>query len=519
MKWSLCALLASSILWMPIVSRAQSRFAKEEPLLRTSQGLIVPSHPDMPPLGNGWSGDYDTTSPNGAVYTFLNDEYGRCRPEMFGGAFDSLGHEYAGCVGTAYYRHLAPFIPVDSGAVYAMLTRYYGVSSFTFIGGSFTSTNQGQLGVSHFAKIDDGPNWLPVGPKGKDGVDGTVLAFASVGDSLFVGGNFTHAGDLEVNHIAIWNLSKGRWEAVVDSNVIGVDGGVAALAAVQSYSGDTVLYVGGGFQSAGRVRANKIAMLRNGKWSALGSGIDDSLGFVTSLLCSEVSFSNGVIVGGHYSHAGGHELHSIARWLPDSGWMALQSDTTNGLGGTVDCFQLSEAGLYAGGDFDTSICHGIKHFAQLPTRYGHGWSAAHGDADGTVYVISSELPRIPEESGEDVYIGGAFSKVGSRTSPFFAEYNDLQGVEAKNAEAMDVALSPNPSMSEAKLHITLTKSAPLFVTFYDALGRVLSRQSFPIAGAGDHEFELHVSEQNADQAVFLMIDAGSSRRTIKVLHR
>src|SRR4029453_19316449 len=75
------------------------------------------------------------------------------------------------------------------------------------------------------------------------------------------------------------------------------------------------LYVGGLFTNAGGGLASNTAKWDGRSWSALGSGIDGSVGALS------ISGSD-VYAGGSFGMAGGSPARSIAKWN-GTGWSAL----------------------------------------------------------------------------------------------------------------------------------------------------------------------------------------------------
>ena len=183
------------------------------------------------------------------------------------------------------------------------------------VGGSFTEVcgnaacSTGNLSVNRIAQWN-GAAWSALG-SGLDN-DVLVLASASGGGILYVGGFFTRACDnapcnsasLSPNHLAQWDGSA--WSAMGN----GVNSFVNAVAV----SGSNV-YVGGAFTAAGGLSVNHIAQWNGKHWSGLGHGVN---GAVQALA---VSGSN-LFVGGGFSHACGNAacnsgnltVNNIAQW-------------------------------------------------------------------------------------------------------------------------------------------------------------------------------------------------------------
>jgi hypothetical protein len=212
--------------------------------------------------------------------------------------------------------------------------------------GSIDSTGfnmvAGEDGKPRFVKFDrmSNDNWSALG----GGVNGAVRALAAIGTDLYVGGQFSLAGDTSASRIAKFDTTQtgnGGWSTLGD----GVNGTVFALEVV-----GTDLYVGGSFTSAGGVSVGRIAkydttQTDNSGWSALGNG-------VTDIVRALAVIGTDLYVGGEFSQAGGAPASRIAKYdttqAGNAGWSALG----DGVGGfSVLALAPIGADLYVGGDF------------------------------------------------------------------------------------------------------------------------------------------------------------------------
>jgi hypothetical protein len=183
------------------------------------------------------------------------------------------------------------------------------------------------------------------------GTNDEVKAIADDGDWLYVGGVFTHAGTVHANYIARWNRVTHIWQNLGQGINGGVDGVVTSIGVL----GDSV-FVGGQFTSAGDVAAENIAVWnkRTGTWSNLGEGTGEFGAYVTAITVDGSS----VYVGGRFSSLGGKLTSNIARWDGHE-WQRLGA----GLGSYCYALTVHAGKLYAGGAFMKAGAADAAHVA------------------------------------------------------------------------------------------------------------------------------------------------------------
>ncbi|WP_299434993.1 PQQ-dependent sugar dehydrogenase [uncultured Maribacter sp.] len=176
-----------------------------------------------------------------------------------------------------------------------------------YIGGEFSSIDG--VSVQNIA-FWNGSNWSSL----NSGINGPVskIVVDSKGN-VYAGGTFETAGGKLVNNIAVWKENK--WEGLTDlgSSIPGTNNEIRSIAIDEN---DTV-YFGGNFDSAGNINANRIATWNGVNWGTLGDGTS---GFVHAILVKE----DYVYVGGNFLLANGTKVNRIARWnITSKEWESL----------------------------------------------------------------------------------------------------------------------------------------------------------------------------------------------------
>jgi hypothetical protein len=244
-----------------------------------------------------------------------------------------------------------------------------------YAGGDFTyATNAGPsaVQVNHIAKWD-GSAWSALGSGMGGGTYPCVNALAVSGNDLYAGGSFTTAGGSAAIYIAKWDGSA--WSALG----LGMAGSYNSSVLALAVSG-TNLYAGGDFTYAtntgpSAVNVNYVAKWNGSAWSALGTGMNDSVAALA------VSGTN-LFVGGRFTYAGGSAASYMAKW-DGSVWSVLGS----GMGGTypyVSALAVSGPDLYAAGSFTTAggKVSGYVARAIIGTAGGRFSSLAYSRATG-----------------------------------------------------------------------------------------------------------------------------------------
>jgi uncharacterized repeat protein (TIGR01451 family) len=277
--------------------------------------------------------------------------------------------------------------------------------SYMYAAGWLTSaTNKGgwNVTVNHIAKWD-GTTWTPLGA----GVIGLYAGAVAVsGNDVYVGGDFSQAGDVRTNNVAKWNGSTSTWSDLG----MGAYGRVGALAV----SGSDV-YVGGTFNAVGNpdgsgVTVNCVAKWNasTNTWSALGQGVSPPSPPFCGVSALAVDGSD-VYVGGYFSTATNPDgstvtVNNIAKW-DGSAWSPLGQGV--GSNNSVGALAVSGSDLYVGGWFTTATnADGSTVSVNNIAKWnGSAWAPLGQGVSSTDYAAVSALVA----NGSDVYVGGHFT--------------------------------------------------------------------------------------------------------------
>lgn len=276
-----------------------------------------------------------------------------------------------------------------------------GTGPALFAGGRFAMA--GAIAVNGIAKWN-GSTWSSLA----GGTNGSTYDLAVFDDgggrALYAGGAFTTAGVTPANNVAKWNGST--WSALAG----GVDSEVAVLAEFDDGHG-SALYAAGYFANAGGTPANSVARWSGSSWSALGSGIQwDAFNGPGALTPFDDGSGPMLYVGGGFASAGGVAATNIAKWS-GSAWSALD----RGLNDTVRALKVFDDGhgpaLYACGSFTAA---GGAATIGIGKWNGSTWSplgggmAAHSGAPLSVEALEA----FDDGSGLALYAAGQFDSAG-----------------------------------------------------------------------------------------------------------
>lgn len=317
---------------------------------------------------------------DGTAWSKLGAGIRRC------GYFDSPGHCYDS----------SP----DAGRVEALTfvgTRLYAGGDFDMAGGALPKSLARWTGTA----------WQSVGDVVDGSYGGRVLALAADGGALYVGGRFTHVGGVAANSVA--RLAGGTWTPLAGGVHLCSGCGQATVSSLGVWNGS--LFVGGDFYDAGsRPGTRYFASWSQGRWSAVGTGLDNQGNAPAELVSSDHGL---VVVGPYFQKGGASVLSRVGRWNGTS-WSGLGLGLAGSEygGGYVNALATRGRNVYVGGYLGNAGSTPIRHVAHFD---GSSWDPMAGGVNGTVHAVAT--------LGTNVYVGGSFSQAGTIAASNIARWD------------------------------------------------------------------------------------------------
>jgi hypothetical protein len=341
-----------------------------------------------------------------------------------GGYFSHAGTTPANYVAVWDGAEWAPLTDAGGTGVGPQYSRVESLSVYDdgsgpalYVGGSFQTA--GGVDASNIARWN-GSQWSSVtGPNG-NGTDDQVLALTTFDDGsgtkLIAGGRFGRAGGVIAYHVARWDGIG--WSALPGPPRNGMTAPVNALAVYEDATGRS-LYAGGRFGYAGEVQTTRVARWDGERWWSVPgpSGFGPSSD-VSDLLVASEGHQSFLWMGGNFSTVGSVSASFIARWN-GADWAPV-GDTNDQVFSLARAVENGEDVVYAGGLF--TMAGGVT--SPYVARYAGGvWSSLEGPAgngtNGTVHAVG-----VFDGSGEqEVYAGGTFSAAGGIAADNIARWN------------------------------------------------------------------------------------------------
>ena len=350
---------------------------------------------------------------NGAVYGMAN----RNDTVFVAGNFTSLYHpdsiiSYGGLVNPNTGKPSSNW-DQPNGAVYASAP---DKKSGFFIGGDFSKV--ASLNAVRIAHIDSSGTLQNT--FSNTGINGVVKSMATLGDTLFVGGQFNLVGSfLESAGGPVLKNS-----ALVSSNFPSINGYV--FCAIPDGVGGW--YVTGSFTKVGNTTRNRAARIdANGNVLAWNPNLN-------GICYAMVRYQNTVFLGGQFTNVGTLVRSGIASVDTASG--AVSTWAPGSPSTVVRSFSISNNILYLAGAFGTMASQTRQSLAafNLPsltlTSFSTTMSLTNGQA--TLFSVLA--------LGNKVFVGGRFDNIGGSSRTCLAALNPSNGLVIPNwsANADDV---------------------------------------------------------------------------------
>ncbi|MCD6065051.1 MAG: transrane protein (fibronectin domain and C-terminal repeat), partial [Flavipsychrobacter sp.] len=323
------------------------------------------------------------------------------------------------------------------------------VGNTLYVGGNFTTMSRYSGSLVNIDASTANPLALGSWPK----VNGTVNAVISDGSGGYIiGGNFTQVGTTSRSMIAQIN-SAGQVTAW-NPNSSGI---VLTLTRF-----GTTVYVGGSFANIGGQPRNNIAAL------SLATGLatswnPNSTGAVNTLTTNVTGTV--VYAGGNFANIGGQSRSNIAALDATTGLATSWNPNSTGI---VNAILINGTTAYVGGSFNNIGGQPRNNAAAISTTTGlaSSWNPAPNG------VVNDFLLN-----GANILVGGTFSTIGSQSRNGVGEVDPGLG----NATSLNYALPAGAQVYEIKLTgndlylggtFTLTSGQANLIKINKALGLI-----------------------------------------------
>jgi hypothetical protein len=431
---------------------------------------------------------------------------------VVGGAFTSAGGVSANYV-ARFNTQTNTWSSLGTGSsngVNNTVTALAVVGNEVVVGGSFTSA--GGVSANYVARFNTQTNtWSTLGTGSQNGVNGFVYALAVVGNEVVVGGSFTSAGGVSANRVARFNTQTNTWSSLGTGSSNGVNNVVAELAVL----GNEVV-VGGDFTSAGGVSANRVARFntQTNTWSSLGTGSSNGVNDRVSALAV---VGNEVYVGGWFNSAGGVSANRVARFNTQTNtWSSLGTGSSNGVNYYVYALAVVGNEVYVGGDFTSAGGVSARHVARFNTQTNTWSTLGTGSQNGVndyVYALAVV--------GNEVFVGGSFTSAGGIASTFIARWNSgTSRVEQLSPTAPKTFLLeqnyPNPFNPSTTIRYQLPVASEVKLEVYDVLGKKIATLVNERQSAGSYQVVWNASGLSSG-TYFYRLQAGTFVETKKMI--
>lgn len=296
-----------------------------------------------------------------------------------------------------------------------------------YIGGDFTSA--GGVPARGVAKWNPRTKqWSGFGSGFSDHVYGIAFYDDGNGPTLYAAGYRFLQVDGVLQSIAKWNKSASAWEKV-GGGIGGTNTWIKDICVYPRGSrGRSVLVATGAFDRAGTVEALGIAQWDGKIWAPLGKGLSGGGPWGDVLHVADEDGHPILYVGGGFLSAGGSPARYLARWN-GSEWRGFPNIEPSASISKIDGITIFDDGngpsLYVAGSFRarlnaTTLTDGIAKWTGSEWR-SLGSGISHENTTG---VLSVRTPIIPtsQSIGGSLFVGGRFASAGDIPSPFISTW-------------------------------------------------------------------------------------------------
>jgi hypothetical protein len=234
------------------------------------------------------------------------------------------------------------------------------------------------------------------------GTTGAVNALDVGIAGLFVGGTFDSAGGVaDTNLIARYSIQNTSWVSI-GGGIIGTE-----VNAITVTDDGINVYVGGNFTQAGNVSVQNVAKWTGSNWQAVGAGLNGTVYDIVIL-------GSDIYAAGQFFTADYESFHVLARWDGSTWAFMGDQITPAGQQEKYDIkgLALTSIGnnLYLGGHFETMDGENVNHIVCLNLN-DNTWTELTGGVHNIGADTLSGVKALAT-SGNDVVVGGTFTAVG-----------------------------------------------------------------------------------------------------------
>ncbi|MBK9248101.1 MAG: T9SS type A sorting domain-containing protein [Ignavibacteria bacterium] len=390
-----------------------------------------------------------------------------------------------GIVGGAYFPTAIPLALLGPTG----LTQFSRMNDTMYLGGSFELL--GSEPCSNITTYNDGSTQCVGGGVSESHnpsspgftIPAQITSMESIGNDLYVTGDFQKAGTLRIETIAKWDGKQ--WSALGGGLQLS---GNSYPKLVEDSSHN--LMVAGKFYKAGGIPCNSLAAWDGQKWEPRGYIVGDSGADIQSIC---VAPNGDVLVAGFLSKLGNQGAGTLAR-LKGNSFETIANVANGKNGGFITAMACKGDLLYVAGHFDYVGDIAANKVAMYNVKTGK-WSPL-GSGFSKKDIFDSLIPVSGTVStiafvGDTVYFGGEFSYVGGKSSICIAAWlpakpNSVEQISTSTTTPT-LSIQPNPAFSTATLTFSIPQSQHVTITLRDALGKEVQRISEGELQAGEYQ--------------------------------